>query len=395
MSTVLATHSKKGASSAERWMNCPGSNVIVDSLKLEKTDETEFAAEGTAAHEAASHCLVNALDAWEVAGKTFHDLVVTAEMASAFQLYLDTVRSIRDEHGPGVTSMVEARISGDFDELFYGTVDSAEVSPGLLDITDYKHGKGIAVDAKENAQLMYYAVGILEKLQGHFKVRLRIVQPRAFHAEGPVRKWETTSDYLREWRDKELIPAMARAGKDMTLIPGEHCRFCPSKIVCPLLTGLFKVAMTTDASFATKLDSASLALQYQQIEGVKHFIRGLEAEVMKRLQAGETVSGGDPDNTFKLVYKKADRVFKPEGVAILTGKNPEIPAPFKAEDIYETKLKSVAGIADLGAEGKKFVKEYAYTPQNGLTVAASSDKRPGVKVQSPQEAFGDMVQPTE
>ena len=404
MSTVVAKHSRLGASSAERWMACPGSNVIIEQLGLEKdTDESSFAAEGTAAHEAASFCLVNQIDAWEIVGKKFYDHEVTVEMTDAIQLYLDVIAAIRNEHtaldpyGASIkrVSLVEERVSGSFDDLFFGTVDSAEYSPALLDITDYKHGVGIAVDAEENAQLMYYAVGILLKMKvqagANIPVRLRIVQPRAFHADGPVRVWETTSTVLFEWLTQELRPAMERARFDTSLTPGEHCRFCPSKLACPVLSGLFKVAVTADASQASKLTNEQIALEYGQIAGVKHYIRALETDVLRRLTHGDKVSAGAPENTYKLVPKKANRVLKSDGVKAIEGGE----APFSFEEAYATKLKSVAELEKISSKAKKWVKEFAFTPQKELTVALSTDRRAAVKVSSPTEDFGDDVETTE
>ena len=101
-------HSPLGASSAERWMKCPGSVRLIQSLQLPETDEPDYRREGTAAHEAIAHCLRSDLDAWEVVGQKFYNTEVSIEMADAIQTYLDTVR-------PLVTSVaqvfIEYRIS--------------------------------------------------------------------------------------------------------------------------------------------------------------------------------------------------------------------------------------------------------------------------------------------
>jgi hypothetical protein len=46
---------------------------------------------------------------------------------------------------------------------------------------------------------------------------------------------------------------------------------------------------------------------------------------------------------------------------------------------------------EVSGDAPKLVKEWAYTPQTGLTVALERDKRPAVKVQSSTEAFGEAV----
>ena len=75
-------HSPLGASSAERWMSCPGSVSLIKQLDLDETDEPEYRGLGIAAHEAGAHCLKNKLDAWEVMGEKFHGFEVDENMAN-------------------------------------------------------------------------------------------------------------------------------------------------------------------------------------------------------------------------------------------------------------------------------------------------------------------------
>src|SRR5579859_7610402 len=95
-STDKPKHSPLGASGAERWMNCPGSNVLLKALDLPPTDEEDYQINGSAAHEAAAHCIISKLDAWEVIGEEFYGKTkVTAPMAEAIQVYLDYVNTLR------------------------------------------------------------------------------------------------------------------------------------------------------------------------------------------------------------------------------------------------------------------------------------------------------------
>jgi Protein of unknown function (DUF2800) len=366
-------------------MNCPGSNVILKALELPASDDTDYAKEGTAAHAAAAHCLRNGLDAWEIEGKTFLGYVVDTEMRDSIQLYLDTLAEVRAEHGKGlIKELIENRISGDFHPQFYGTVDDGIIGQEILDITDFKYGVGIAVDAGRNPQLMYYAVGILEKFMGPTRVRLRIVQPRAFHSDGPVREWETTTEELLAWKRKALIPAMARAELDTTLTPGDWCRFCPAKLACPILTSIFGASITADASALVSISSAGLARDYSLLDASKHYWKAVETEVLRRLSKGDDVTDGTPERTYKLVPKKANRVLTKDGVA-------EAQIRFTPEELFVTEMKSPAQLDKLGDKGKTFTKEYAYTPQTGLTVAVSTDNRVGVKISKAADTFAHIA----
>ena len=374
----MSQHSPLGASAAERWMNCPGSNVILQQLDLPETEESEYAKEGTAAHAVAAHALRNGLDMWECEGQEWNGVIVDKEMVDALQDYLDVLAAVRAEHNKGfVKELIEYPIAGDFHPLFFGTCDDAILGEEVLDITDLKYGAGIAVDVVNNPQLKYYAVGVLEKFMGPKRVRLRIVQPRAFHEDGPIRVWETTSEELLTWKKEVLIPAMRRAEIDTTLTPGDHCRFCPAKLACPVLTALFGASVTADASILPNFSNDALSRNFKLTAAVKHYIKALEDEVYRRLSHGQEV----PE--FKLVPKKANRVFTSEGATLVKDE-------FGA-DAIETKLKTPAQIEKLGAAGKKFVREHAYTPQTGLTVAPLDDDRVGVKIQPPAEAFAHIA----
>lgn len=379
------THSPLGASSAERWMNCPGSVALIKQLRIEEdTDEPDYRAKGTAAHEAIAWCLRKNVDAWEVMGrKTTNSIEIDAEIADAIQVYLDTVRPAFPN---AVAVLIEEGISSDLHPDFYGTVDCAVIRAGddrtHLDVNDYKHGEGIAVDVERNPQLMYYAYGILAnhpEING--VVRLRIIQPRGFHHDGPIRQWVTDADTIRAWAAEVLAPAMERTAFDESLDAGPWCRFCPAKLVCPLVEGLFKSAATYDPGRIVSNDDKTMALSYQQLAAVKFYMKALEDEVYRRLNLGKMEDCGD---LVKLVYKKANRVWQ-------VGAAPLAAERFGADAMTKPELKSPAEIEKLGAEAKAFVHEWAHTPETGLTVALASDPRVGVKVKTSSERFAGAI----
>lgn len=379
MTDQRPAHSPLGASSAERWMNCPGSVGLIANLKLEPSDEPDYRREGIAMHEAAAHCLVEQLDAWEIAGETFYQTKITAEMATAIQVYLDAVRP---SMGPTDSYYIEYGIcQPKIHEQFYGRLDFGSVTKELVDITDLKGGEGIVVEPEENPQLMYYAFGLLanfDSMADDFPVRLRIVQPRAFHAAGPVREWMTTVGFIRAWVRDHLVPAMERTAFDTDLDPGPWCRFCPAKLVCPMLTSLFKAAATADAKAIVNMTDDALGRSYQYTAAVKHYLKAMEDEAYKRLNMGKVVPGT------KLVAKRANRVWTEEAPALAEAK-------FGANAMTVPELKSPAELEKLGAAAKAFVKEYAFMPQTGLTVALDDDKRPAVKVEPGRDVFQDAV----
>lgn len=383
-------HSPLGASGAERWMKCPGSVALLKELDLPESDEEDYRREGTAMHEAAEHCLREGLDTWEIVGQSWNNTVIDAPMADAIQVYLDTVRPDMDR---AFKSFVEYKVSSPVHPKFYGTADFVALVHGseagqMLDVTDLKGGEGIIVEPDDNPQLKYYAFGVLEQMvrDGHailpneFRVRLRIVQPRAYHPTGEVvRSWWTTAGEIAEWVHDTLVPAMAATEYDNSLDAGPWCRFCPAKLVCPLLNSLFKAACVADPKAVGDHTDAGLGRSYQYVQAVKFYLKALEGEVYKRLNRGVTMDG-----VVKLVNKKADRVWKPTAAELLKEK-------FGAEAMTTPELKSPAAIEKLGPAAKELVKGQAYMPVTGTTVALWDDPRAGVKVTTNQEAFAGAL----
>jgi hypothetical protein len=392
------SHSPLGASSSERWIACPGSVTFIDKMRAlqaegiaAQDDDPEYRREGTAAHAVAASCLQSGADAWEFAGQTVEGVSVTEEMTDAVQDYFDICRA--DDLGRDAS--VEARIGG-VDRphpLFYGTVDWALILPGKIIVADFKYGQGVVVEPEWNPQLLYYAYGILRGFRGlpsDHEVVIRIVQPRT-PVGAPIREWVTSVGEVLAWGEQELIPAMNRTEVDHTLDAGDHCRFCPAKLVCPMMTALFGAAMQADPVVIPKIDDATLGRSYQYVQAVERYLKALEDEMFKRLMTGRAIEG------VKLVDKRSRRVFR-DTVAISGPDGEEMPTKIEdavsrrfGEDGFKREVKSPAEIEKLGGAGKAFVKEYAFFPHTGLTVALASDKREAAKVQSTADAFGAAV----
>lgn len=403
--TEETKHSKLGASGAERWMNCSGSTALIQALELPQTDEPDYRREGVAGHEAAADCLARDIDAFEIIGEKYYDTVITADMGEAIQSYLDRVRpSIDRGRFHGEQFFIEAKLAApDIHEQMFGTVDFGALtkptetwtgpfnaSEGFLDVTDLKMGQGITVEATDNPQMKYYAFMLIhthfKELDDEFPVRLSIVQPRAFHPEGPIREWWCTVGDIRRWVVTDLLPAMHST--DAELQAGPWCRFCPAKLVCPMLTGLFRAAANTDPRSIIDASDKALGLSYDKLDGVKFYVKALEEEVFRRLQLGRELPGA------KLVNKQAKRVFKTTVTQQVEGKDVEVDivtycqSAFGAKAFTTPELKSPAEMEKMDSpNAKRFVKEYAYMPISGLTVARMDDKRHAVKMTKASESL--------
>lgn len=370
-------HSPLGASGAERWMECPGSVTLIQNLALEPSDEPEWTAQGTAAHAAAAHCLENGLDTWEIVGQTFEGVKLDTAQCDAINVYVSHVRQYM---GPEFRHFIEFGISSPVHPDFYGTLDFGSIwygNVGPLRIIDYKNGEGIVVEPEENPQLMYYGYGLIEQhpeWSDDTPVELTIVQPRAFHQVSTIRTWETTVGYIKGWVQTKLVPAMLATAFDHKLDAGPWCRFCPAKLTCPLLTSLFGAAARHDPKAIHNMDDDEVGRQYQYSKAVKFYLKALEDEAFNRLSHGKVVEG------VKLVNKKSNRVWN-------AGAPAEAKRLFGDDAMTKPELLSPAQLEGLSPKAKLFVKEHAYHPDTGLTVALASDPKPAVIVKSASDAF--------
>lgn len=356
----MTAHAIFGASSSSRWLACPGS---VELSKGIVEPPSEFAAEGTAAHELAESVLRTDLNAsnWlgekiDASGFTFE---VTEEMAGSVQSYVELVRAFAQ--GYGVEPMLEHRF--DLAKLqppapMFGTADCAFYVEGerLLHIIDLKYGRGVPVEARNNPQLKYYALGMLLSLPADKPVRrvkMTICQPRI----GNIAHDECSVEDLLDFGTELLEGVHAALKPDAPLNPSpEACKFCKAKGKCPALR---ETALTVAQSeFGEILDPAQLQPEkigelLTKADMLEEWLRGLRAMALSQAEAGVEIPG------FTLQAKRATRkwVSEDEFLAWAYDQNLE------DADLFERKVKSPAQIEKL--VGKKNFNQ-------DLTVSVSS-----------------------
>lgn len=379
------SHSQLGASSSHRWFECQASIPL--SVGIE-SEESEYAKEGTAAHELADKCLTEDKNAFMYLGQQINGFTVTEDMADAVQVYLDTVRKMIKPHSE---VLIEERFQLDWiDEELYGTNDCAIINPFLdLTIIDYKHGRGIPVEAVGNEQLLYYALGAARGVDVD-TINLVIVQPRCEHRDGPVRTWTITMKELEEFetrlKTKVNFVKEARNAKNDDVYKfaksGSHCKFCPAAGFCKKLR---EDAMNTAiAEFDDKgtvvlpdpntldIDTLSKVLNGKGL--IEDWLKSVEQYALNCAERGTTIPG------YKLVQKRANRQWINESDVLSEFE------PIFGEAIYTKKIKSPAQLEKLiGSDVEKFTTK----PDNGNTLAPLSDKRPAVKP-SITEDFTDI-----
>lgn len=382
-------HSKYGASSAHRWLNCPGSIQLSETVP--KQSGSKYALEGTAAHKLGELCLTKdecpsnfvGLEI-ELDDGSWYE--VTAEMTEAVDVY---VRYVREQEKLG-ESFIETRFSLDsIHEGMFGTNDACVYSEllGILEVIDYKHGAGIAVSPEENTQLAYYGLGAAEihDLHPESQIKLTIVQPRAMGE--PVKSWTTTVGYLGKYAKTLKKGVKACQDKKPKLAEGDWCRFCPAQAVCPQLEKkALEVARAEFSGEALILPEPS-NLNIVDIKRVLDFsgvlsswLKAVESYAFNELESGREIEG------YKLVKKRATRKWADEVQA----------EKYFRDDVglgdrmySKPKLLSPAQVEKLKVD-KNLVAQYTAIPDSGNTMVPVSDKRPEV-VPSIQSDFAPVT----
>jgi hypothetical protein len=101
------------------------------------------------------------------------------------------------------------------------TPDVAIVGSKTLEIVDYKTG-AIKVEPTDNDQLMFYAACWLKKAPQATEFTVHVVQP------GNLASWTAPVSYLRAWKQRAIAADKRIQAKDLTLVPSDHCTFCPA-----------------------------------------------------------------------------------------------------------------------------------------------------------------------
>ena len=382
----MSAHAQLSPSSAVRWMTCPGSVRMCEGIPDTSSDAS---LEGTMMHTVSSHCLSRGTDAAGYVGVTDPEtgLILQAEQAQAVQTYVDTVRDICETTGGKL--LVEQRLSiwhmtGEEDA--HGTADAVILTMDELIVIDAKFGRGVAVDAEENPQLMMYAAAayVEHELAYDFKrVRMMIVQPRLNASP----EWTIPVTELNEFMEEVQFSAELTRQPDAPLVPSaKGCQWCRAKATCPAITN--RIMDDFDTVVPETADERDLARIMANADMIEKWVKAVRAEVERRLLAGEPVPG------YKLVQgKKGNRQWADPDAAEETLKGMRV----KHDQMYDYKLASPTSIEKLAKAGDVGPRQWAkiqdlITQSEGQpSVAPESDKRPALVTSATASDFDDVT----
>lgn len=429
-------HALLSPSSAYTWIECAASTAA----QIGQPDESsEYADEGTAAHELAKWCLESGLDTesflgtiipvgriekgrdengvmWTEPRRTFE---VDEEMAAHVQLYVDGVRERVEAlqlAGAEVTLLVEQRLSIEHitgERGAKGTSDCVIIAVwpdgrAEIEVRDLKYGRGVAVQAERNYQAMIYADAAHEEHSAFYdfdRINIVIHQPRV--NEKPS-EWAITPAELHAWISETAKPAAERALLYVDSVelaplspsdfnPGEkQCKFCKAKAVCPALAAHVEqtigsdfdamanpVAPDGDVPYAVELlDNERLGIIYASLDLIDSWGKAVRGRIEHELLQARAVPG------VKLVAGRrgARQWNEPEAAETLLKS-----MRLKQDQMYNFKLISPTQADKLlrNDSPRRWKKVEALIVQRDgrPSAAPDSDPRPALEIEPPENDF--------
>lgn len=369
-------HALLSASSAHRWLHCTGSPL----LEKEFPDTTSvYAQEGTLAHELCELKLKKYTTVMPKGTYTrAHNKIMKSElwqneMESTSETYLEYVKGIMLACKIAPAVLIEKRV--DFSRYVpegFGTADCLILAGDTLHVIDYKHGKGVVVDADHNPQMMLYALGAIDELSLLYRfksIHMVIVQPRVNN----ISEFTMTADELREWGESVVKPkAEAAISGNGTFEAGDWCRFCRAKQQC-------KTRYESNDSLYPEL-SAQHDPRLITLEELGEYLRrgrdmAAWLEDMKEYALSESLAGAEVPG-WKAVEGRGSRAFTDTDEAVDT----LVKNGIDESVLYERRVLTLAQMEK--AVGKKafgeIVGNLVVKNPGKPTLVEESDKRPKI-----------------
>lgn len=375
----MAKHALLSASGAQRWLSCPPSARLEEAVEEQSS---EYAREGSFAHELAELYLAQELGLIKKSefNKRLKELrqnpFYSEELDAYVKIYLDfAIEKINEARARTRDAVVLLEMKLDYSTWVpegFGTGDLVLVTDDVLEVIDFKFGRGIQIGAEDNPQMRLYALGALSQFGCLYEVntvRMTIVQPRL----DSISTDEMAVKELVDWGEKMVKPIADLAFKgEGEFKAGGHCRFCRVRATCRARAEMnMKLAcydfkeppLLTDEEIVEVLDAADEYMKW---------ISDLQGYALD-----QAVNNGKKWPGYKLVEGRSYRRYKDQGKVA----EALIAAGYKEDEIYE---KVLLGITKMErAVGRKEFNELLVglieKPPGKAKLAPESDKRPAVK----------------
>ncbi len=372
------SHAILSASSSHRWLNCNPSARLEQEFE---DQETEAAAEGTAAHALCEHKLRKALKLRSKKPVSQYDCDEMDDYTDGYVQFVLEQLAQAKLTCPDPQVLIEQRL--DFSCYVpdgFGTGDCLIIASPRLHVIDFKYGLGVLVDAYQNPQMMLYALGalrIFDCLYDITEVSMSIYQPRREN----VSTWTISVDELMDWAENTLRPKADLAYKgEGEYSPGSWCQFCKAAVKCR-------------ARAEAKLDLARFEFaqppllsdaEIEEILGKLDDLTKWANEIMAYAQDA-AINHGKEWAGYKLVESRTNRKYTDEDAVARAA------ASAGYRDIYKKTLISITEMEKL--MGKQTFKEILggliVKPIGKPTLVPASDKRPAITTTGAKHDFNE------
>lgn len=373
------SHAILSASSSHRWLNCNPSARLEQEFE---DQETEAAAEGTAAHALCEHKLRKALKLRSKKPVSQYDCDEMDDYTDGYVQFVLEQLAQAKLTCPDPQVLIEQRL--DFSCYVhdgFGTGDCLIIASPRLHVIDFKYGLGVLVDAYQNPQMMLYALGalrIFDCLYDITEVSMSIYQPRREN----VSTWTISVDDLMDWAENTLRPKADLAYKgEGKYAPGSWCQFCKAAVKCR-------------ARAEAKLDLARFEFaqpplltdaEIEEILGKLEDLTKWANEIMAYAQDA-AINHGKEWAGYKLVESRTNRKYTDEEAVAHAA------ASAGYRDIYKKTLIPITEMEKL--MGKQTFKEVlgglVAKPAGRPTLVPASDKRPAITTTGATHDFNEF-----
>ena len=373
----MGAHALLSPSAAQRWMNCPPSACLEREFP---SSSSEAAAEGTAAHALCEHKLRKFL---KLRSKRPHSDFENDEMDRCSDAYVSFVQEQMGDI-PSPMVLVEQRLDlTRYVPEAFGTADCIIVGGDMLRVIDFKYGMGVLVSAEHNPQMMLYALGALDLLDGIYDIRtisMSIFQPRREN----VCTWSLTKEDLLRWARDDLVEKarLAYAGEGI-FCAGEWCTFCRAAVRC-------RACAEEKLRLAREEFSLPPLITDEEIEEVLGEIPDLIkwANAILVYATDAAVNHGKAWKGFKVVEGRSVRKYKDEDVVAREAKAAGYTDIFDKKLIPLTQMEKLMG-KEMFA---KMLGGLIEKPPGKPTLVPLSDKRPAIHTSNVRFEFKTITE---
>ena len=369
-------HSVFGASGMHKTANCnasPRLSKLFQKLYPELVSETNPSAElGTSAHDASEFCLRMGVETYDCIGMTFNKHLVTDAMANYVNVYVGEIRKIIAEN-PDAIVMIEKRVTMlSVGSDVFGTGDCIIYIPSkrrLYNI-DLKYGYGI-VDVYDNIQLAHYSVSTMDTFGWWDKidvVEAMIIQPRAEHIDGVIRRHLFSRNDLIEWQKKFTNLVNTARRLDSPIVAGDHCVYCDASPICRARLQRTMSMVGHDAPLEV-LSAKEVMTFYKEIK-----VLSTQFDKMKAL-ATELGKRGVKLDGYKMVQAIQRHVCNDDDAFVNDVLNhPD--CKIVGDEMFNRKLKGKTDLMKIKGLPKSVISTHFKAPPTALTLVPLTDKRP-------------------